>query len=110
MSTRHIYRISFINQGKLYELYARKVYQADLYGFVVAEDLVFGRRSTVVVDPGEEKLKTEFESVKRTFIPMHAVLRVDEVAKAGVAKISDVGDKIAHLPSPIYTPGGKSGA
>ena len=108
MSVRNLYKISFINQGRLYELYARKVYQADLYGFVAVEDLVFGRRNSVVLDPGEEKLKNEFESVKRTFIPMHAVVRVDEVAKPGVAKISDLSDKVAQFPAPIYTPGGKA--
>lgn len=107
MSTRPLYKISFINQGKQYELFARKVYQSDMFGFVVVEDLVFGRRSTVVLDPGEEKLKTEFESVKRTFVPMHAIIRIDEVAKAGTAKILDLGDKVTTFPGPVYTPGGK---
>ena len=99
-----IYRVSFINKGQIYEVYASKVYQSDLYGFVVVEQLVFDRRKSLVVDPGEEKLKSEFASVKRSFVPMHAVIRIDEVEKAGIAKVSEVSDKIAQFPSPIYTP------
>ena len=43
-------------------------------------------RSSVVVDPSEEKLKTEFNSVKRCFIPMHSIVRIDEVEKQGTSK------------------------
>ena len=102
-STR-LYRVTFFNQGKIYEVFARQVYQADLYGFVVIEDLVFGERASVVVDPGEERLKTEFEGVKRSYIPMHAVMRVDEVERQGTAKITEPGGNVTMFPSPIYTP------
>jgi hypothetical protein len=103
---KNIYKIVFFNQGKVYEIFARRLYQGDLYGFVVVEDLVFGERSTIVVDPSEERLKTEFEYVKRAHIPMHAVVRIDEVEKQGVAKISDAGANVAMFPSPMYSPGG----
>lgn len=106
MAHKSIYRVMFINQGKVYEVFARQVYQADLYGFVVIEELVFGGRTSVVVDPSEERLKSEFECVKRSFIPMHAVIRIDEVEKEGVAKITDLDTKVAQFPSPVYTPGG----
>ncbi len=108
MATKNTYKVIFINQGKVYEIFAHQVYQAELYGFVVIEDLVFGERTSVVVDPSEERLKSEFESVKRTYIPMHAVIRIDEVEKEGVAKITDMGDKIAQFPTPLYTPGGST--
>lgn len=101
---KRLFRISFINQGKVYEVFARQVYQAELYGFVVLEDLVFGERSSVVVDPSEERLKAEFEGVRRSFVPMHAVIRIDEVEREGVAKISELGANVAQFPSPIYTP------
>jgi hypothetical protein len=106
MPSKSIYKVVFFNQGKVYEVFVRRVYQGDLYGFVVIEDLVFGGRSSVVVDPGEERLKTEFESVKRVHIPMHAVIRIDEVEKQGVAKISEAGANVAMFPSPVYSPGG----
>ena len=35
----------------------------------------------------EEKLKAEFANVKRTYLPMHTVIRIDEVSKEGPARI-----------------------
>ena len=95
---------------KLYELYAHDVYQGALYGFVVLEDLVFDERSSVVIDPGEEKLKQEFDGVSQTIIPMHAVVRIDEVEKKGIATVTPLGDNVAHFPSPVYTPGKGGGS
>mgnify|MGYP003329792526 CR=1 FL=1 len=57
------------------------------------------------VDPNEEKLKSEFSGVKRSFIPMQAIIRIDEVEKSGVCKISN-GDNIA--PFPVSLVGAKS--
>ena len=48
-----------MNQGKVYEIYARSVGEGALYGFIDVEELVFGERTSVVVDPAEEKLKNE---------------------------------------------------
>jgi hypothetical protein len=99
---RKLYRVTFLNQGKIYEVYARKVGQGGLYGFIEVEALVFGEKSTVVVDPGEEKLKTEFADVVRSYIPLHAVVRIDEVSKQGIAKVSEAGDAAKILPFPLY--------
>lgn len=96
--TQAIYRVSFINQGNIYEVFCRKVYQADMYGFITIEELVFGERSSIVVDPSEERLKDEFNSVKRSFIPMHSVIRIDEVSRQGTAKITELGDKVTTFP------------
>ena len=105
MADKHLYRVRFMSGDKLYELYARDVYQGNLYGFVVLEDLIFDENTSVVIDPGEEKLKTEFDGVSQTIIPMHSVVRIDEVEKKGTAKVTKLGDNVAHFPSPIYTPG-----
>ena len=48
---------------------------------------MFGERSSVVLDPSEEKLKTEFENVERFYVSLHAVIRIDEVNKPGPARI-----------------------
>jgi hypothetical protein len=95
----------FVHQGKIYEVYARKVSHGSLFGFVEIEELVFGERSSVVLDPGEERIKSEFEGVKRSYLPMHSVLRIDEVRKQGVSKISALeGSNVAQFPMPLYTP------
>jgi hypothetical protein len=107
MAARQLYRISFVSQGKVYEIYARSVAQGALFGFIEVEKLVFGERTTVVVDPGEERIKSEFAGVKRTYIPLHAVLRIDEVEKEGVSKVSKAEGNVAQFPMPMYTPGSR---
>lgn len=106
-SARQIYRVLFFNQGQVYEIYARQVYQSELYGFVEVEDFLFGERSQVVVDPGEEKLKKEFAGVTRTYIPMQALIRIDEVEKAGPAKVIEAGEggNVHNFPLPFGGPG-----
>src|ERR1700740_1508966 len=108
MAASHIFKVQFVNQGKVYEIYARKVSHGALFGFIEVEELVFGERSSVVVDPAEERIKSEFAGVKRTYLPLHAVLRIDEVRKQGVSKITALeGANVAQFPMPIYTPGDK---
>ncbi len=109
MAGNKTFKVVFYNQGKVYEIFARQVYQSDMYGFVTIEQLTFNERSTVVVDPSEEKLKTEFNSVKRCFIPMHSIIRIDEVEKQGVSKITETDQNVTPFPAPIYTPGNDSG-
>jgi len=92
-----IYKVTFLNKGKVYEVFVRGVYSSDLYGFIEIEEFLFDERSQLVVDPGEEKLKTEFSGVKRSFIPIQAIIRIDEVEQGGTAKISS-GDNIAPFP------------
>lgn len=104
-NSSEIYKITFLNKGKVYEVFVKQVYQSDLYGFVEIEDYVFDERSQVVVDPGEEKLKSEFSGVKRSFIPIQAIIRIDEVEKSGVSKISN-GENVS--PFPVSIVGGKA--
>jgi hypothetical protein len=110
MASSHIFKIMFVNQGKVYEVYARKVGQGRLFGFIEVEELVFGQRSTVVLDPGEERIKSEFAGVKVTMLPMHSILRIDEVKKQGVSKVSDFeGTNVSAFPMSMYTPASDPG-
>lgn len=107
MTAKQLYKIVFMSQGQVYEIYARQVGHGALFGFVEVEKLVFGKRSSVVVDPSEEKIKSEFAGVKRTYLPMHSIIRIDEVEKEGTSKISKLeGGNVAQFPVPVYTPGG----
>ncbi len=99
---KHIYRVLFHSQGQVYEVYAHEVASSDLYGFVEVRDYSFGEKGHVVIDPSEERLRSEFEGVRCSFIPMHAVIRIDEVEKQGTAKITDgSGDKVMPFPVPM---------
>ena len=88
MAKKNIYKVVFHQQGNLYELHAREVSHSEMYGFLEIADIIFGERSALLVDPSEEKLKSEFAGVMRTFVPIHAVVRVDEVSKEGANKIT----------------------
>jgi hypothetical protein len=103
-STR-LYRISFRNHDQIFEIYAREVSHGGLLGFVEIGDLVFGEKSSVVVDPTEEKLKAQFEGVERFFAPAHAVIRIDEVTRQqGPSRITAAGESGNVMPFPIYPP------
>jgi hypothetical protein len=109
MSDKYLYKVTFFNQDQVYEIYVKHVYQGDLYGFVIVEDFVFGEKSAIVVDPSEEKLRNEFEGVSQSFIPIHEIIRIDQVEKRGAAKII-AGNKSSSgssKVSKIYQPDGK---
>ena len=106
MSETSLYRVIFHQQGKVYEIYARGVSHNNMVGFVEIEDIVFGSRSQVVMDPTEESLRTEFEGVRRFFVPIHSVVRIDQVEKEGQAKISK-GSSEPGLVMPFPFPLGK---
>lgn len=58
MAASHIFKVMFVLHGKVWEVYAKKVsHGGALFGFVEVEDLVFGERSSVVLDPTEERIK-----------------------------------------------------
>jgi hypothetical protein len=104
MASQHIYKLFFVNQGKVYEIYARKVGHGSIFGFIEVEELVFGERAGVVVDPTEERIKNEFQGVKRTFLPLHSILRIDEVSKRGSSRITQYEGNVAQFPGPLYAP------
>ncbi len=108
-----IYKVIFQNQGKVYEVYARQIFQSDMWGFIEIEEFIFGERSQILVDPSQEKLKNEFGGVKRSYLPMHSVIRIDEVEKEGTAKISDGGGSdtnVSAFPIPGVMPTSQRGS
>lgn len=105
MASQPLYRIAFLNQGEVYEVYARSVSQGGLYGFVEIEELVFGEKTELVIDPSEDKLASEFADVTRTYIPMHAVIRIDEVTRRGKARVTPADSDSKVRSFPVYTRG-----
>ncbi len=105
-----MFKVVFYNQNQIYEVFAKAIYQSEMYGFIEIEEFVFGERTQLVVDPGEEKLKSEFDGVKRSYIPVHNIIRIDEVEKEGVVKVTEVksGDKVTPITFPAGAPSPKS--
>ncbi|KTD62713.1 DUF1820 family protein [Legionella shakespearei] len=101
MTKKTLFKITFANQEAIYEIYARSIKESEMFGFLEVEELVFGEQTALVVDPSEERLKMEFNNVKRTYIPMHSIFRIDEVTKQGTAKVKDnlgYGNKVSPFP------------
>ena len=112
MSNQAVYKVIFQNGAQVFELFARQIYQSDMWGFIEVEEFVFGERSQILVDPGEEKLKNEFSGVRRSYIPMQAIIRIDEVDKEGSCKVSDAparGNNVASFPLIGVPPGQRGG-
>ncbi|MCB1853788.1 MAG: DUF1820 family protein [Halieaceae bacterium] len=106
MASQPVYKVIFQNGNQVFEVFARQIYQSDMWGFIEVEEFVFGERSRIVVDPGEEKLKNEFSGVKRSYIPLQAIIRIDEVDKEGSGKVSDAqGGNVASFPFAGGSPG-----
>lgn len=99
-----LFRVTFINQNKVYEVYAKSVGESGLFGFVEIGELTFSAKKGVVVDPTEEALKQEFDDVDRFYIPMQSVIRIDEVKEQGTAKIKDLPEhmgNVSQFPTPM---------
>ncbi len=99
---KRIYKVRFVCQDKIYEVYANSVGASSMLGFIEIGELVFGESTSLVLDPAEESLKNEFAHVKRTFIPMHSIIRIDEVAKRGIAKVIDSTSDSNVTPMPLH--------
>jgi len=97
-----IFRVLFHNNGKLYQLHAQQVSQADILGFVEIRDLMFEQHSSVVIDPSEERLKDEFRGVQKILIPMQAITRIDQVEAQGQNKILELDHATSNVtPFPL---------
>lgn len=107
-----IYRVIFDNQGDVYELYALFIYQSEMYGFVEVEELIFDDSQIAEAKNQEEaktnfeKLKLEFAGVKRSFIPLPSIIRIDEMEKPGVVKVTQAKGEstgnVRHFPSHAF--------
>ncbi len=101
MTGKTLYKITFLGQGKVYELYARQVESGRLWGFLEVADLVFDVHDGLVVDPTEERLQAEFGNTRTLHLPMQSVLRVEEVEKKGQSAIRDAASGEVVTPFPL---------
>ncbi len=98
-----------MNQGKVYEVYARKVGHGSLFGFVEIEELGVRRTRRRGGGPVGGAHQGRVRGVKRSFLPMHSVLRIDEVTKRGASKITQYEGNVTPFPAPVYAPASDPG-
>ena len=99
-AAKALYKVIFLNHGKVYELYCQSVGTSGLWGFIEVSELVFETGEGLVVDPTEEKMRQEFSGAKVLHLPMHCLLRVEEVEKRGKCLIRDreTGENVTPFP------------
>jgi hypothetical protein len=105
-----VYKIIFEQQDKVYEIYAKHISEGALMGFIEIEELIFSDPDELaIIDPAEEQLKIEFAGVKRSYIPLHGILRIDEMpseqsTKVKITDSTSIGaGNIKHFPG-SFTP------
>ncbi|MFC2992713.1 MULTISPECIES: DUF1820 family protein [Halomonas] len=104
MAAKPIYRVVFHQQEEVWELYAREIFQSDLWGFIEVEEFVFGDASRLVVDPSADKLRHTFEGVIRSYLPLNAIVRIDEVEREGSPRAVKSNSRVAEFPRPFSPP------
>ncbi len=88
------YRITFTSDNDLYQVCARHVSASDLYGLIEIGEFIFPEAG-LVYNPGEERLRREFEGIRRTWLPYHAIVRIDELLESHATEV-----KIVPLEAP----------
>ena len=98
MKSKSVYKIIFMQLGEVYEVFAKQIFQSDMYGCIEVENYIFNKDKQLVVDPSSEKLKNELSNVQRSYIPMNAIIRIDEVKETGEAKIKENKGQVSPFP------------
>ncbi len=98
MKPKFLFRINYINNHQVYELYAKQLNTDALFGFITLTDLVFDLKTGVVIDPAEEQLKAEFADVKTLHIPLQNVVKIEEVEHKKSCKIRTLTAEQTVLP------------
>ena len=102
--TKTLYKVTFLNHGKIYELYAQRVSSSALWGFTEIADLIFDVHDGLVIDSTEERLREEFAGTRALHLPMQSIVRIEEVEQKGQSAIRDAtsGEKVI-TPFPMPT-------
>ncbi len=97
-----LYKVTFLNHGKVYELFARHANSSHLWGFTEIGDLLFDVHDGLVVDPTEERLREEFGGTRMLHLPMQSIMRIEEVERKGTSAIRDAesGERVV-TPFPL---------
>ncbi len=91
------YKVTFTSENELYQVCAREVTTSDLLGLIEIGDFIFPANK-LVYNPGEERIKREFEGIRRTWIPYHAIQRIDEISDARESEIKIIPLEAAREP------------
>lgn len=90
-----LFKVVFSQHDELHEIYAHSVSESTMMHFIEVEALAFAATSSEA-NPSEQQLKgakrlrETYANVQRIYIPIHAVLRIEEVAQIGSAQVHPI--------------------
>jgi hypothetical protein len=83
------YKVSFSLDQEMYQVCARHVESSNLYGLIEIGDFIFPENK-LVYNPGEDRIRREFQGIQRTWLPYHAIVRIDEVRDSQESEVKIV--------------------
>ncbi|MBZ4644220.1 MAG: hypothetical protein PWQ25_180 [Deferribacteres bacterium] len=73
------FRIQFIDSKKeIMTFFAKSVNPSSYIGLIEVSNILY-MDSEILINPEDEKIRKEFKGVKRTFLPLSAIIRIDEI-------------------------------
>ena len=82
-----LYRVVLQSPDEQCELYAVRVAQGHLPAFLELEQIVFADRASGHASAAQERLRSALAEVKRCYIPLARIVRIDEIAYAAAAEL-----------------------
>ena len=80
-TSKSLFKITFTDEeDKTITVHAEEVSPSSLLGFIEAAELVFPDPSDIIITPADNKARTLFKDVKRTYIPINRIIRIDELS------------------------------
>ena len=76
---KKVFKVYFFHLDKVYTLFAKEVNASDeLYNMCEISGIIFQRNKNLIV-PSEDEVRQEFSNLKRLLIPLHHLIRIDEL-------------------------------
>lgn len=91
-----LYKVKFLQQNEVVELVVRYISEESLMGFIELEEIVFqsGKETHFTRD----EYKEEFSGLDRCYLPLHTLLRIDELNNSSSSSTKDKVDNVRRLP------------
>jgi len=77
---KKLFKIIFVDEDKkIQTIHSSKLNPSSFLGLVEISDIVFLDKSEIIIAPDDGDLKNKFKNVERSYIPLNAIVRIDEV-------------------------------
>ena len=96
------FKVLFSQMDRLYIIYSYGISEETLVGFIEVDEVVAIEQvisEKVSADTSAyEAILNQYDGVKRSYIPMHTIIRIDEITMQDIPLVqSDAKAKISHI-------------